>query len=229
MASPTKWPKIRPELSPDQEAVFADWNREFSGSIKSSRFSRVSTFDHTFPLASYGAGQRTLEIGAGSGTHLAWEREGQYVALERSAEVAKLIPQRDGLEIITGDCEKSLPYEDDTFDRVLAIHVLEHLYNLPGALREVRRVLKPSGLFSVVIPCEGGLTYSLGRTFTSKRIFERRYGTSYEWLIRYDHCNTAREVLAEVAELFTISSWRYWPLRIPSIDLNISLGLECRI
>jgi SAM-dependent methyltransferase len=229
MAASSKWPKHRPVLTPEQDGVFEDWNREFSGFIKASKFNRISSFDHRFPLDSYAPHIRTLEIGAGAGTHLVWEQEGCYVALERSEQLARLIPHRDDLEVISGDCEARLPYADGTFDRVLAIHVLEHLYDLPSTLREVRRLLKPTGVFSIVIPCEGGALYSLGRRFTSKRIFERRYRMAYDWLIKYDHCNSAEEVVEELTAVFAITRRHYWPLRIPSIDLNLTVGLECRL
>jgi ubiquinone/menaquinone biosynthesis C-methylase UbiE len=43
------------------------------------------------------------------------------------------------------------------FDRLIAIHVLEHLPNLPRAIDECHRVLKLGGKFAVVIPCDPGL------------------------------------------------------------------------
>ena len=107
-----------------------------------------------------------------------------------------------------------------------AIHVLEHLYNLPAALDEIARVLKPGGIFCVVIPCEGGRLYSLGRRFTTKRIFEKRYKTPYEWMIRQEHCNTAREVLVELERYFRVRTRRFFPLRVPAVDLNLVIGLE---
>ena len=152
--------------------------------------------------------------------------QGEYVALESSAELAAQIPGRDGLSVVVADCEERLPWDDDSFDRVLAIHLLEHLYNLPAALDEVARVLRPGGVFSVVIPCEGGRLYSLGRRFTTKRIFEKRYHMPYEWMISYDHCNSAAEVMAELTGRFRIRRRTYFPLLVPSSDTNLMIGLE---
>jgi len=203
-----------------------DWINEFLTNVKPSRFGWVSRFDHTFPVRSASPERRTLEIGAGTGTHVQFEPVGEYVALEASDQLAVQIPKRDGLSVVVADCEKRLPWDDDSFDRVLAIHVLEHLYNLPAALEEIARVLRPGGILCVVIPCEGGRLYSLGRRFTTKRIFEKRYMTPYEWMIRQEHCNTAREVLAELDRHFRVRTRRFFPLRVPAVDLNLVIGLE---
>jgi SAM-dependent methyltransferase len=129
---------------------------------------------------------------------------------------------------VVGDCQERLAFPDQYFDRVLAIHVLEHLADLPAALAEVARVLKPEGRFSVVIPCEGGFGYSLGRRFTTKRTFEHRYKVPYDWIIKYEHINTAREVIAELQRVFSIDHSAFYPLRVPSIDLSIVAGFTLK-
>jgi SAM-dependent methyltransferase len=42
---------------------------------------------------------------------------------------------------------QSIPFEDAQFDAAIANHMLYHVPNRPKALAEVRRVLKPGGLF----------------------------------------------------------------------------------
>lgn len=221
------WPKQRPTLTERQQHVYERWNAEFLADLKPGSFRWISRFDHHFAAASAEEGLVTLEIGAGTGTHLAYETRGEYVALDGLAELASMIPRRPGLSVIIADCEDRLPYGDAHFDRVLAIHVLEHLYNLPATLDEVDRVLRPGGVFSVVIPCQGGRGYSLGQRFTSRRMFERRFpDLSYDWLIGYDHCNSAREVLGELKQRFRVRRRRFFPLWVPLVDVNLTIGLE---
>jgi SAM-dependent methyltransferase len=220
------WPKERTPLTEEQTAIMEDWIKEFLTNVKSARFGWVNRFDHSFPVRSASPDLRTLEIGAGTGTHVQFEPDGEYVALEASDQLAAQIVRRDRLSVVVADCEQRLPWEDDFFDRVLAIHVLEHLYNLPAALQEVSRVLRPGGTFCVVIPCEGGGLYTLGRRFTTKRIFEKRYKVPYEWMIQQEHCNTAREILDELDRHFRVRSRRFFPLRAHAIDLNLVIGLE---
>jgi hypothetical protein len=45
-------------------------------------------------------------------------------------------------------------------------------------------------------------------------------------MIRQDHCNTAREVLAELDRHFQVRTRRFFPLRVPAVDLNLVIGLE---
>ena len=99
------------------------------------------------------------------------------------------------MQTIVGDCQTRLPFEDGSFDRYLAIHVLEHLPNLPACIAEAWRLLdKDRGQFLAVIPCEGGLAYSLARRISAQRLFERTYGMPYETIhLARAHQSPARD------------------------------------
>ena len=45
-----------------------------------------------------------------------------------------------------------LPFKDRSFDFVYASHVLEHIVNLDGAMREIHRVLTPGGILEIRVP-----------------------------------------------------------------------------
>lgn len=44
------------------------------------------------------------------------------------------------------------PFRDDAFDEIVAEHILEHLPDLPAALREVHRVGRPGARVRIVTP-----------------------------------------------------------------------------
>jgi SAM-dependent methyltransferase len=221
------WPKQRPTLTSAQVGIMEDWYSYWLG-IMPSRFSRVVDFNNSYALRTAGHGARALEIGAGTGEHLRHEQlEGkEYSALELRGNLAANIQAKfPGVRTLVGDCQETIDAADGYFDRVIAIHILEHLDNLPSALNEVRRVLKPNGLFSIVIPCEGGLIYRLGRYVTSRRIFEKRYSVDYDWMINYDHINRAEEIIHEVSSRFNITHREFFPFRVPSVNANLVLGM----
>jgi SAM-dependent methyltransferase len=224
----TSWPKRVPELTEEQRRIQNDWMRYYHERLPDDH-ARIERFSHEYAARSAGPG-RTLDIGAGLGEHLAYEDlpSQEYHAVELREEMAKVI-RRDHPSVVTvvADCQRRLPYDDATFDRAVAIHVLEHLPDLPAALSEIRRLLKVGGVLSVVIPCEGGFGYSLGRRVTTKRAFERRYKTSYKWHIESDHVNSAREVIHELYRQFAVTSSTYFPARVPLVDLNLIIGLTC--
>ena len=121
-----------------------------------------------------------------------------------------------------------MPYDEDYFDRVIAIHVLEHLPNLPAAIDEIDRVLMPSGLLSVVLPCDPGLAYELARKISAERVFRAKYKMPYRWFVRREHINSPKEILQEIRRKFEIFDMAYFPLVVPVINLNLCIGLTAR-
>ncbi|GJD65357.1 methyltransferase domain-containing protein [Methylobacterium frigidaeris] len=88
-----------------------------------------------------------------------WLRlSGRAGAVTRLAPVPE--PASPGLAVAVGDPE-ALPFADRSFDLAVSLLALQHANDLPGALVQVRRALKPDGLF---VGCLLG-----GRTLTELR------------------------------------------------------------
>lgn len=224
------WPKKIAELTPDQKAISEDFYQHWL-TVLPQRFSIIESFNHSYPLRSYFSNARTLEIGAGVGAHLHFEdlKSQEYVTIELRADLADALRQKfPSVKTIVGDCQERIGYPDSYFDRALAIHVLEHLPDLPSALDQVLRVLKPGGQFSVVIPCDPGLAYSLARNISARRIFEKRYNQSYDWFIKSEHINTPAEIVGELKKRFSVVHRSYFPLVVPCNDINLVTGLTLR-
>jgi len=89
-----------------------------------------------------------LDVGAGPGAYgdLVCERipEGLYLAGDLSLGMARQA-SAEGIPALNLDVQH-LPFANATFDVVLANHMLYHVPNTLDALRELQRVLKPSGL-----------------------------------------------------------------------------------
>ena len=111
-------------------------------------------------------GELVLDLGSGPGRH-AFEtlRRGARVVLcdYDTGELAQArilssamveageIPSTDAIATTQGD-GVFLPFPDDTFDRIIAAEVLEHIPDDEGAIAELHRVLKPGGTVAVTIP-----------------------------------------------------------------------------
>ena len=67
-------------------------------------------------------------------------------------------------ECIQGDIEKKTPYDNETFDLIFALDILEHVNDPSIALDEILRILKKKGLIFISVPIEGWIL-SLGRRF----------------------------------------------------------------
>ena len=73
-----------------------------------------------------------------------------WTVLEKNAE-AMLTLEEEGFECIQGDgC--AMPFEDNNFDTVLNIQVLEHVIHPHKMIQEIHRVLNPGGYAIFLIP-----------------------------------------------------------------------------
>lgn len=97
-------------------------------------------FDEHFDLPRDGL---VLDAGCGPGQYLPplVERVRGAIALDiahvRAVEI-DLVPA------LVGDVQ-ALPFPDGTFDAALAMHMLYHVPDIPAAVRELRRVIRPGG------------------------------------------------------------------------------------
>lgn len=235
MQTLTKWPKTFPPLTAEQQRISDDFMHHWH-EVLPKKFGIIETFNQGYAVKHAPPGfVRTLEIGAGLGEHRRFERlspeqEANYYALElrenMSREIARRFPR---INTITGDCQAPLDFDDGFFDRILAIHVLEHLPNLPLTVAEMYRLCdKQRGVVSVVIPCEGSLAYGLARRISAQRVFEKRYKQSYRWFIEREHINRPHEILDELRPYFTIEHRSFFPLPVPLIWPNLCIGLTLR-
>jgi SAM-dependent methyltransferase len=227
-----QWPKVVPRLTREQaearERFMTLWHEHLPAHHAIvERFNHQSAFRLPVPQ-----GCRTLEIGAGLGAHIEFEdlSRQSYTANELRPEMAERIAQRfPGVKVVVGDIQLGLPFPAASFDRVIAVHMLEHLPDLPKALDEVARLLAPGGVFQVVIPCEGSMAYTLGRNLSARPLFERTFGMPYGPVIASEHVNLAVEIEAELKKRFKPAWHRFFPLAfLPFQFCNLAIASAWR-
>lgn len=112
------------------------------------------------------AGQLTLKIA---------KRVKSVIGLEvdvKLLEVANGFLSQSGAKNVTfirGDANKSLPFKDNSFNKVLCSDVLEHLDKRNFALKEMHRLLKKNGLLFLVTD----------NPDTSWKRLQKKYGLNY--------------------------------------------------
>jgi len=232
-----KWPKVFSPFTPEQAAINTDFLKHWHELLASrSRYSIIEKFNHGY-IVNHAPQNftKTLEIGAGLGEHLNHEKltpeqKENYHALELREKFAKVIRKKFPFaQTLVGDCQETLPFADGEFDRIIAIHVLEHLPNLPATIAEMYRLCnKKNGVFSIVIPCEGGMAYSFARKISAQKIFEHRYKQPYQFYIEREHLNVPAEILQELDPYFELVHKSFFPLLIPWVVCNLCIGLTLR-
>lgn len=238
MSIDTGFPKSIPEMTPLQIQVSDEWMKYWHENAP-SKYGINERFNNDFPIKSLkhrrknNDRERVLEIGAGIGEHISREDLSgcDYYALDlRENMINELQSRYPEVHGIVGNIEKGTTFENEYFDRIIAIMVLEHLPDLPSALREVHRLLKKDGVFSVVIPCEQGLLHRFARSISGARLFKKEFGhtgVDYYWLIeKTEHINLPAEIMEECGRLFDIMNKVFFPSVLPVINLNLAIGIN---
>lgn len=132
------------------------------------------------------SGSKVLEVGCGAGQFIRAIKKYRPDLIcsgcdisQKAIEMAEGRGKREGgkgVRYSLSTVEK-LFYEDGGFDAVLVFDVLEHAENPEALLREIRRVLKPAGVFYCYVPCEGDCLsiWNLRKKLGAKRDLTGKY------------------------------------------------------
>lgn len=110
--------------------------------------------EHILSLLDGSSATAVLDIGCGRGEHLRMFTEQvpesvQLVGIdssEKAIEEARTVTAGDPrFTFLVHDVTEGVPFEDETFDRVFSVNVLEAIPDKDSLLKEVHRVLRPGG------------------------------------------------------------------------------------
>jgi ubiquinone/menaquinone biosynthesis C-methylase UbiE len=128
------------------------WGRIFAGIYDhvTAKTERDGLGAHRHALLAAATGD-VLEIGAGTGANLPYYDGGAQTLTLTEPEKPmarrlqkRILEQRPDAKLLRAPAE-DLPFNDDSFDTVVATLVLCTVDDQPRALRELRRVLRPGG------------------------------------------------------------------------------------
>ena len=109
-------------------------------------------------LAKLPAESKVLELGCGAGQFIRAVKNLRPELVCHGCDIsatALALAKKTNDSVSYEFSSEVLPYGDNSFDAVLIFDVLEHVENPAAILSEVRRVLKPGGIFYAFVPCEG--------------------------------------------------------------------------
>ena len=152
-------------LSTDVEAYYSD---AYSQIASSGAFGVMSKLQHRqmekSTLLAGASGQRVLEVGAGSGQHISFVDSGSWSEyIQTDLRPPGLTVGALGTWVDACVNADNLPFEDQSFDRLISTCVLVHTSDPALTLKEWRRVVRPGGVITVYLPCESSLLLNLAR------------------------------------------------------------------
>jgi ubiquinone/menaquinone biosynthesis C-methylase UbiE len=174
------------------EAEYIHWTRgEPRNQIQLAFRRHWITFSSLIKRANINVG-KVLEVGCGRGSLSAYFADDGWDAhlldiSQRAIELAEKSFNKNSLTATfkVGDC-CSLPYQDEEFDVIFSIGLLEHFQDFRTVLSEQKRVLKKGGLF---------LGYVVPK-------FEDNVQTKYDWICRILSSYTDSKSLRSKEEVF---------------------------
>ena len=175
-------------------------------------------------------GKEVLEIGPGDINHIdCWRgTPSRFVIADIQQAMLDVSSRKLSARGIAHECrliERAdrgvLPFDDGRFDVIVSFYSLEHLYPLAPYVDGMLRVLKPGGILMGAIPAEGGVGWGLGRFLTSRRWFRKHTTINPDKVICWEHPNFAEDVLNTLDRKMTQQYLGFWPLALPSVDLNL--------
>ena len=95
--------------------------------------------------------KKILDIGCGPRGSLEWANMAkERIGLDPLADKYKILGiEKHKMKYVCAGCEK-IPFPDNYFDIVCSFNSLDHVDNLDESIKEIKRVIKPKGLFLLI-------------------------------------------------------------------------------
>jgi len=168
------------------------------------------------------SGLRIIEVGAGNGQHLKYTKNDytEYVMTDIRPTILPASSKKVIVDLRSISAE-NLPYDDASFDRLIATCLIAHLPRPQDALLEWNRVLKQNGCMDVYVPCEPGFMLRiLQRLVTNPK--KKKQGLHNSKLLHYrDHLQSYPRIKTELKALGIETSVKRYPF--PFLTWNFNL------
>ncbi|MDR2084204.1 MAG: hypothetical protein LBP67_04340 [Bacteroidales bacterium] len=164
----------------------------------------------------------TLEIGAGTLNQLTYENPVPYDIIEPFTELYQNSKLLDNINEIYNDIE-NVP-ETKKYERITSVATFEHILNLPTVVAKTCLLLDKDGTLRASIPNEGSILWTLGWKLTTGVEFRLKYGLKYGLLMKYEHVNSAKEIIEVIKYFYKNVKCSYFGI---NKTLAFYIFLEC--
>jgi len=105
-------------------------------------------------ISKYVKGKNILDLGVRDGSLLEEINIDNKVGVDVD-EKEMVKAKKRGIKIMKHDLNKPIPLDSNSFNNIICIETLEHIFNFQNVLNESYRILKPKGTFIVGVPYHG--------------------------------------------------------------------------
>lgn len=176
-----------------KEQEFADFYQNRDTRFSNSRVTDMSKqcIDYVFSQIK-GSNKTLIDVGCGNGfllhyaNKMGFETTGCDIIEGKTFEHSKYYQ---------GNIE-NLPFEDDSFDVVMATHTLEHVIDFEKAVKELKRITKQT--LCVVVPCQRAYYYTLDEHV---RFFPYKWMLEQEMKMKFYSCEKIHGDLVFIGDM----------------------------
>ena len=169
---------------------------------------------------------KILEIGAGSAPHFNYMNcsYNEYHIAETSDYAVNFHKDNSKVKLLKYD-GKNLPYPNETFDRIIISHCLEHILSPEEFIQEMMTKLNKGGVLSISLPTDPGIAWRLGRLFIRIFTIKKTYkisGEEFNYMNATEHVNSIFNLISIIRFNYKNSyEEHFYPLRIKTPDFNL--------
>ena len=211
---------------------FLHLNRSYSKHLYTGFLGILFRISHELMEKNYrlfkGEKIKVLEVGGGKNPHIKYLRhlfnEYHSIDIDDNNELEYFYNQEYPLIKFQKYNGKNIPFKDNTFERIIISHCLEHINFPEEFLNELLRVTKKNGIISIALPTDPGIAWRIGRFFIKKFLQKKTHKLSdldYEYVNAIEHVNSIFNLRTIIRKKFNIFSEIFFPFKIKLVDINL--------
>ncbi|MDA9104832.1 class I SAM-dependent methyltransferase [Candidatus Pelagibacter ubique] len=212
-----------------KKEIFRDLDKKYNSHLYSGLLGILMKYCHR-KLEVYKSKKdnydKILEIGAGSAPHFNFMKclYNEYHIAETSDFAEDFHKNNPKVKLLKYD-GRNLPYQNETFDRIIISHCLEHILSPEEFIQEMMSKLKKNGVLSISLPTDPGIAWRLGRLFIRLFTIKKTYqisGEEFNYMNATEHVNSIFNLISIIRFNYKNQYEEYfYPMRLKMADLNL--------